>query len=157
MTNTEIDIVLETPERLYIGEAKFKSGFNANGSLVLVHQFVRQYVMATVLLDVLGCTRKVVPFVVTERPYPADSTRCPHQVKFVVRQGWMDDTHILTWEILAKLASGQASAGEEMKDATFQHLRQSTSRGTRKPPDKAYPAFVPKAETVPKFPAEGYL
>ena len=66
MVNTEIDIVLVSPERLYIGEAKYKSGFHASRKLVLVHQLVRQYVTAKVLVDVLRCDQEVVPFVVTE-------------------------------------------------------------------------------------------
>ena len=45
--NTEIDIVLETPRRLYIGEAKSEMSFGADGSLVLVHQLIRQYVAAS--------------------------------------------------------------------------------------------------------------
>ena len=66
LINTEIDIVLESPRRLYIGEAKYKSGFHADGELVLVHQLVRQYVTAKVLVDVLGCDKEIVPFVVVE-------------------------------------------------------------------------------------------
>ena len=100
LTNTEIDIVLESPKRLYIGEAKFKSSFGANGSLVLVHQLVRQYVMAKVLLEVLKCSREVVPFVVTDREYSTSSKRCPHQLKFMVQRGWMDEAHFLTWNAL---------------------------------------------------------
>lgn len=105
LTNTEIDIVLESPDHLYIGEAKFLSSFDADGNLVLVHQLVRQYVMATVLLDVLGCSREVVPFVVTDKTYAVDSTRCPHQLKFMVSQGWMDEAHFLTWKGLPKPGS----------------------------------------------------
>lgn len=103
LTNTEIDIVLESPDRLYIGEAKFLSSFDADGSLVLVHQLVRQYVMATVLLDVLGCSREIVPFVVTNKTYSVDSTRCPHQLKFMASQGWMAEAQFLTWDRLPLL------------------------------------------------------
>ena len=113
LTNTEIDIVLESPGRLYIGEAKFLSSFDADGSLVLVHQLVRQYVMANVLLDVLGCSREVVPFVITEKPYFANSPRCPHQLKFMISQGWMDEAHFLTWKTLAKLTSGPADVSAD--------------------------------------------
>ena len=113
LRNTEIDIVLESPGHLYIGEAKFESNFDANGNFVLVHQLVRQYVMANVLLDVVGCARKVVPFVVTERGAigpslhgdTTGSTRRPHQVQFMIDQGWMDEAHCLTWDDLVSLAS----------------------------------------------------
>ena len=103
LTNTEIDIVVESPDRLYIGEAKFLSSFDADGGLVLVHQLVRQYVMATVLLDVLGCSREVIPFVVTNETYVVGSNRCPRQLTFMVRQGWMTESRFLTWDELPLL------------------------------------------------------
>ena len=67
--NTEIDIVLQTPKHLFIGEAKYKSNLRGNSNLVLVHQLIRQYVMATILVEIVssrgGCHKKaVVPFVV---------------------------------------------------------------------------------------------
>ena len=46
-------------------EAKSLSSFDGDGSLVLVHQLIRQYMMATVLLDVLACSREIGPFVIT--------------------------------------------------------------------------------------------
>ena len=67
LLNTEIDVVLDCPGRLYIGEAKYKSGFHADSNLVLVHQLVRQYVTAKVVVDVEGSKQKVVPFVITEK------------------------------------------------------------------------------------------
>ena len=101
LNNTEIDIVLETLGCLYIGEAKFKSSFDANGNLVLVHQLIRQYMMANVLLDILGESKRVVPFAVTERringPLPqggnANSVGRSHQVRFMIDRGWMDEAH----------------------------------------------------------------
>lgn len=119
LLNTEIDIVLESPERLYIGEAKYKSGFHADGKLVLVHQLVRQYVIAKVLVDVLGCDRKVVPFVVVEGVTagpgysrtsggPAERSK---QVRFMVDQCWMDPRNRLTWDEVAALASERPGAG----------------------------------------------
>ena len=122
LVNTEIDIVLETPTHLFIGEAKYKSGFHASGKLVLVHQLVRQYVMANVLLDVLGCHREVVPFVVTENPQrrtPSDGhADVPgmrsHQVQFLIDQCWMKPCNCLTWDDLDTLASKShdSDAGE---------------------------------------------
>ena len=57
---------------------------------MLVHQLVRQHVLAKVLIDVLGCGREVIPFVVV------DSTRGlqSHQVQFMVAQG-LDETREL--------------------------------------------------------------
>ena len=100
LINTEIDIVLETPRRLYIGEAKSESSFHASGKLVLVHQLVRQYVMAKVLVDILGCGREVVPFVVVDNT----RGRRAHQVQFMVAQGWMSPENCLTWNVLHEIA-----------------------------------------------------
>ena len=66
-----IDIVLETTNRLFIGEAKLESALGSDSDHVLVHQLIRQYVMAHILLDVLVNravydSREVVPFVVVE-------------------------------------------------------------------------------------------
>ena len=108
LANTEIDIVLESPRRLYIGEAKYKSGFHADGRLVLVHQLIRQYVMAKVLVDVVGCGRDVVPFVVTE-----GSGALPHQLRFMIAQGWMEERNCLTWGELKAIASQGSGAGAE--------------------------------------------
>ena len=99
LLNTEIDVVVKSPERLYIGEAKYKSGFHADGNLVLVHQLVRQYVMARVLVDVAGSTLKVVPFVITEE------RREPDQIRFMMHRAWMEPDHLLTWNQINALAS----------------------------------------------------
>ena len=121
LANTEIDIVLESPRRLYIGEAKYKSGFHADGNLVLVHQLVRQYVTAKVLVDVLGWDKEIVPFVVVDAsgrgPGPErdawGSDRWPHQVRFMVEQGWMHTGNCLTWDALATMASEPPDVGGE--------------------------------------------
>ena len=121
LANTEIDIVLESPRRLYVGEAKYKSGFHASGKLVLVHQLVRQYVTAKVLVDVLGCDKEIVPFVVVDAsgrgPGPKRDAwargRQPHQVEFMLEQGWMSAENCLTWDALAAIASEPPDAGGE--------------------------------------------
>ena len=100
LVNTEIDIVLESPGRLYIGEAKSESNFHADGKLVLVHQLVRQYVMASVLVDVLRCSREIVPFVVVDRTRGS----WPHQVQFMIAQRWMSEDNCLTWDDLQAMA-----------------------------------------------------
>ena len=41
LANTEIDVVLESPNYLFIGEAKHEMSFGADGDLVLVHQLMR--------------------------------------------------------------------------------------------------------------------
>ena len=85
LVNTEIDIVLQSPNHLFIGEAKHEMTFGANGRLVLVHQLIRQYVMAKILMDRLesdGLAKKnVIPFVVGD---DVGSLKKGRQVEFMV-------------------------------------------------------------------------
>ena len=108
LLNTEIDIIIKSPERLYIGEAKYASGFHADGKLVLVHQLVRQYVMANVLVDVTGSKLKVVPFVITEE---REKRREPDQIRFMMHREWMEPDHRLTWDQIDALASKPPDGG----------------------------------------------
>ena len=96
--NTEIDIVLESRHALFIGEAKGEMSLGADSRLVLVHQLIRQYVMAKILVDLTGNPKRVVPFVVgcNERQ---------RQIQFMVEQGWLKKRHILEWEDIWELAS----------------------------------------------------
>ena len=105
--HTEIDIVLESPQCLYIGEAKYESRFGGNGKLVLVHQLIRQYVMAKVLVDIVGCDRRIVPFIVEERPQYGEAKQkgeVSQQVAFMIDRGWLDPKHVLTWDSVARLS-----------------------------------------------------
>ena len=95
LRNTEIDIVIETPGYLLIGEAKHESDFHANGNLILVHQLIRQYVMTKVLLKCLGSDKKeVIPFVVGDC---AEKLERKNQVKFMIQQGWLKKSNVLEW------------------------------------------------------------
>lgn len=96
LRNTEIDIVLETPERLFIGEAKHESGFGGDGKLILVHQLIRQFVTATILLDLLGEKKEVVPFVVVDDGNLRGVMNTA-QVNFMVDQGWLKAENVLSW------------------------------------------------------------
>ena len=97
LRNTEIDIVLETPERLFIGEAKHESGFGGDGKLILVHQLIRQFVTVTILLDLLDKTKEVVPFVVADAD-KLDSVKNTAQVKFMIDRGWLKAENVLSWQ-----------------------------------------------------------
>ena len=96
LRNTEIDIVLETPNKLFIGEAKGEMGLGANGTYVLVHQLIRQYVMARILLHVMGNKKKAVPFLVVEDG-KHDSVLNTGQVRFMISQKWLKKGNVLTW------------------------------------------------------------
>ena len=65
-----------------------------------MHQLIRQYVMASLLVDRLGVKKQVVPFVVWSR---AKGQRRPKQVNFMIQQGWLKEDNVLTWEDIEKL------------------------------------------------------
>ena len=94
LANTEIDIVLESPEYLFIGEAKHETSFRASSGDVLTHQLVRQYVTARILLTLRKQHRELIPFVVGGSVADLKKQR---QVQFMVDQGWMDPAHVLAW------------------------------------------------------------
>lgn len=98
--NTEIDIVMETPKSLFIGEAKHEASFGADSRLVLVHQLIRQYVMANALLETLGCKKQIVPFVVGD---DAADLKKKQQVRFMIDQQWLDECNVLDWNKIASL------------------------------------------------------
>ena len=94
--NTEIDIVLETPNNLFVGEAKGEAALGATGKYVLVHQLIREYVTASILLDLVGKDKKVVPFLVVDEKRHSSVMR-HGQVKFMIGQGWLEKENVLTW------------------------------------------------------------
>lgn len=99
--HTEIDIVLESPHHLFIGEAKHLMSFHAHSALILVHQLIRQYVMARILLDLRGDEGKeLVPFVVGESAKSLENTA---QVQFMLKQGWLREENILEWSEIKAL------------------------------------------------------
>ena len=106
LCNTEVDVVIETPSSLFIGEAKHEMGFGADRRLVLVHQLIRQYVTASVLADKLKCEgqgeRKIVPFVVVD---DVKRSRRFEQVRFMCRQGWLRKENVLGWKEVKDLGS----------------------------------------------------
>ena len=95
LRSTEIDIVLETPSHLFIGEAKDVSRLDAKSSYVLVHQLIRQYVLAKMLLTILGKHREIVQFVVGTK---VENLKKNEQVLFVEKQGWLKENNILSWD-----------------------------------------------------------
>ena len=94
--NTEIDIVVQTDQCLFVGEAKVEAKLSARSNLVLAHQLIRQFVMANVLTDLCDSSRQVVPFVVGVDPNQ-------QQVKFMIRQGWLKEENVLLWEDVKEL------------------------------------------------------
>ncbi len=103
LQNTEIDIVLETPSRLFIGEAKHESNFGGEGKLILVHQLIRQYVTAKVLIGLTCKTKTLVPFIVVDKEN-LTSAKDTAQVRFMIAQGWLERCNVLSWDNIKILA-----------------------------------------------------
>lgn len=104
LQNTEIDIVLETSKHLFIGEAKHESDFGNDGKHVLVHQLIRQYVTAKLLLEHLDQAKRIVPFIVADKEN-LGKVRNTAQVKFMLDQerGWLKPQNILSWDCVAAI------------------------------------------------------
>ncbi len=104
---TEIDIVLETPNHLFIGEAKDESDFDAKSKYILVHQLIRQYVMAKLLVKVMQKPRHVVPFIVVSN---VEKIRNLAQVRFMIREGWLKERNVLSWDCIKSVLEPSESA-----------------------------------------------
>ena len=102
LINTEIDVVIDTPTLLFIGEAKEESGLDGNGQYVLVHQLIRQYVMAWILVVLTDSNKKVVPFVV-------GANEGQVQVQFMQCQGWLPKRNAVCWECVKSIAVGKGT------------------------------------------------
>ncbi len=104
--NTEIDIVLSTPGYLLIGEAKHEETFGADSRLVLVHQLIRQYVMASILVDMIAqdnnseLKEEVIPFIICDDPI---QTKKSAQIKFLHHQGWINMDNVFSWSEIHKM------------------------------------------------------
>ena len=62
--------------------------------MVLVHQLIRQYVTATILLQIAGEHKEVIPFVVGDS---TDYLKKTSQVRFMISQGWLSQANVLDW------------------------------------------------------------
>ena len=103
--HTEIDIVIQCGKQLLLGEAKSESSLNTDSRYVLVHQLIRQHVMATVLAQVAGADLEIFHFLVGDADR-VQSLRNTVQVKFMIHKGWLKPENVLSWEQVAKLTSG---------------------------------------------------
>ena len=107
VSNTEIDVVLETPTHLFIGEAKHESGYGSNSKYMLVHQLIRQYVTARILSIHVSSTmdypqKQVVVFLIGDET-KLGSIKNTVQVKFILDQSWLHEDNILSWQDIEKL------------------------------------------------------
>ncbi len=119
MRRTEVDIVLTTDKRVYIGEAKYESRFDSDGDNVLVHQLIRQYVVARVMVEIHPewKGKEIIPFIVCEtgtKKRIFDSLDSPNQngrflqVRFMIEEmKVLKPGNILTWKDIKDIAKGQ--------------------------------------------------
>ena len=121
LMNTETDIVIETPDHLFIGEAKHETrAFNTDGR-ILRHQLIREYAMATILIHCVESNKKVVPFVIGD-----DSTQLMksyrqqqhiHQLDFMIKQhklnrspgDWLKRANVLSWNCIRKITNPEST------------------------------------------------
>ena len=75
-------------------------GFGGDSSLILVHQLIRQYVMAKILVDRLELDKEIIPFVVGDS---AAELKRTFQVSFMIHRGWMDEENVLAWSDVGDL------------------------------------------------------
>lgn len=103
LLNTEIDVVLNAPGFLLIGEVKHEQAFGADSRHVLPHQLVRQYVMASIVVDMIEeeqsqDTRiEVIPFII------GDNLDKYAQVKLLKFLHHLNDDNVISWDKLSKL------------------------------------------------------
>lgn len=100
--HTEVDIVIQCGDRLIVGEAKYESSLDANSGYVLVHQLIRQHVMAKILSDSCKSEKEIVHFVVGDK----ESLKNTAQVKFMIDQGWLPEGNVLFWDDIERIAKG---------------------------------------------------
>lgn len=101
----EVDVVLQTPGHVFVGEAKYKGGFNDYGNAVLRHQLVRLYVVSSMLLEILAEDRgkeevAIVPFVVSDEPEKLERSQ---QAQFMIHKGWLSPKNVMGWESISRL------------------------------------------------------
>ena len=77
---------------------KHESRLGGNGDLILVHQLIRQYVTARILVELTRSGKDVIPFVVADDP---DQMKKTSQVKCMVEKGWMKERNVLKWQDIA--------------------------------------------------------
>ena len=109
LRHTEIDIVLQTPKYLFIGEAKDESRLDAKSQYVLVHQLIKEYVTAKILVDITCSDKQVVPFVVGDSE-KLESLRKTAQVRFMIEQCWLKEENVLSWDCIREIAKHEASS-----------------------------------------------
>ena len=105
LLNTEIDVVLSAPGYLLIGEAKGGQAFGADSGLVLPHQLVREYVMASIVADMIDkeerqqIKTRVIPFVI------GDNVSKFTQVKLLHHLHYLQPENVISWDRLSKFIS----------------------------------------------------
>lgn len=108
LRNTEIDIVLATSKYLFVGEAKHESSFDVKYKYVLMHQLIRQYVMARILVSCRDPRVEVVPFVVADNPAelkkPHRNLKHIHQISFMLDHCLLKEENILSWDSIGKIS-----------------------------------------------------
>ena len=105
LRHTEIDIVIQCGKHLILGEAKYQSSLDTKSRYILVHQLIRQHVMARILLKVCGTDLEISHFLIGDRKRIANLKKRV-QVRFMEKQKWLRPENVLSWERIAEMTSG---------------------------------------------------
>ena len=68
----------------------------------MVHQLIRQYVTAKILLRVMGTEKNVIPFLVVDDD-KRESVLNTGQVRFMIQNNWLKAENVLTWDYFKRL------------------------------------------------------
>lgn len=112
LRHTEIDIAIRSGRNLILGEAKYQSSLDAKSSYVLVHQLIRQRVMAQILLQLSGENLEISHFLVGDKKR-LDTMKNRAQVKFMQCQGWLRNDNVLSWECVKAIAEGKEACSQQ--------------------------------------------
>ena len=108
LRHTEIDIVLETPNHLFVGEAKHKSILGYNSSNILAHQLIRQHVMAKILIEICDSKKEVTHFLVGDKD-KLNEPKFRAMIEFMEKQEWLKKGNVLCWDTVKKLTQPRTS------------------------------------------------
>lgn len=94
--NTEIDIVIRAGDCFLIGEVKHTQSFSADSGHILVHQLLRQYVVASIILEEISRMEskkfRVIPFIIAD-----GNAKNTGQIKLLQHLGWLNEKNIFSW------------------------------------------------------------
>lgn len=104
LRNTEIDVVIFTDSRIYIGEAKLKEKLGTNGRNILAHQVIRQRTMVETLKALTRDPREISSFIICDQSKQKSIIRMEQIKALGILEGRAP--RVITWQELLERAKG---------------------------------------------------